>query len=270
MPRDRPGEPAELPTSGAGRLLSLDLWHTLVYLDPEAEEAYMREQVDLATRVLSAAPQSGAASANDGQLRSTFEAVYAEAVAASQQGRSVPPAAQIVEAGRRTGRRPDPRTYLEGLQRLVSETRFREAPGALQTLDQLRNDGWRTAVVSNTVGEPGASLRPVLERTGFQSRIDAYVFSDELPWTKPAPEIFREAPGRLGIPLTSTVHVGDGWVDIEGARRAGLRAGVLFTGLQHYGARYRTLFLPPGWESPPTDYRVASWSELPALLAGLG
>jgi FMN phosphatase YigB (HAD superfamily) len=230
----------------------------------------MREQIDLATRLLAGAPTlSAGAGADEAELRRVFEGVYAGAVAASQQGRSVPPAHQIEEAGRRTGRRPDPRMYLAGLADLVGRTPFREAPHALEVLERLRDEGWATAVVSNTVGEPGATLRPILRRTGFERLIDAFVFSDELPWTKPAPEIFREAPSRFGVPLASTVHVGDGWVDIEGARRAGLRAGVLYTGLQEYGSRYRALFLPPGWESPESQYRVASWLELPAVLATL-
>jgi len=249
------------------RLLSLDLWHTLVYLEPEAEEAYMRAQVDLATTVLAAAPRAATTSADEGpDYRTVFEDVYARAVAASQHGRSVSPALQIEEAGARCGRVPDPQVYLDGLRDLVGRTRFRPAPGAFDVLRGLRQDGWTTAVVSNTVGEPGAALRPVLDQMGVNRLVDAFVFSDEGPWTKPAPEIFREALARLGVGPEQTVHVGDGWVDIEGARRAGLRAGVLYTGLQRYGARYRQLFLPEGWSEPTTAYRFASWPELPGLL----
>ena len=259
------------PTADGGHLLSLDLWHTLVYLEPGAEERYMREQVDLACAVLAEARAvPGRAPSPRSELRPVFEAVYAGAVAASQQGRSVTPAAQIVEAGRRTGRRPSADRYVEQLAELVRGTDFRRAPHALEVLRELRDDGWRTALVSNTVSEPGASLRPMLERMGFAELLEVLVFSDELPWTKPAPEIFLRAAERSGVAPGRTVHVGDGWVDIEGARRAGLRAGVLYTGLQHYGQRYRELFLPRGWAEPATPYRVQSWPELPELLASLG
>jgi HAD superfamily hydrolase (TIGR01509 family) len=230
----------------------------------------MRTQVDLATSVLASSPLAdGTPPVDDGGLRRAFEAVYADAVAASQEGRSVSPALQIEQAGARTGRVPDPDAYLRGLHDLVSRTPFRPAPGAFDVLERLRRDGWETAVVSNTVGEPGATLRPVLQRMGLEPLVDAFVFSDEGPWTKPAPEIFREATDRLGVVPSRTVHVGDGWVDIEGARRAGLRAGVLYTGLQRYGARYRSLFLPEGWSDPATPYRFSNWGELPALLARL-
>jgi len=249
------------------RLLSLDLWHTLVYLEPEAEEAYMRAQLDLAEAVLAAAPVSGGGerSGREG-LRTAFEEVYAAAVAASQEGRSVPPSVQILLAGARTGTLPDPQAYVEGLRALVARTEFRPAPGALDVVRALHDEGWATAVVSNTVGEPGEALRPVVHRMGLDGVVDAWVFSDEGEWTKPSPEIFQEALHRLGVGPAQTVHVGDGWVDIEGARRAGLRAGVLYTGLQRYGRRYRELFLPEGWSEPEADYRFQSWPELPGLL----
>jgi FMN phosphatase YigB (HAD superfamily) len=252
------------------RLLSLDLWHTLVYLEPAAEEAYMRAQVDLAVSVLADAPaRNGGPLAPTGRLRQVFEEVYANAVAASQEGRSVTPATQILQAGDRTGRDPDPTTYVVGLGKLVGSTPFQPAPEAFDVLERLRGDGWATAVVSNTVGEPGETLRPVLRRMALEPLVDAFVFSDEHPWTKPSPEIFREALEQLGATRQRTVHVGDGWVDIEGARRAGLRAGVLYTGLQHYGRRYRELFLPQGWSEPTTPYRFGSWPELPGVLESI-
>ena len=83
-------------------------------------------------------------------------------------------------------------------------------------------------------------------------------------------KIFAAALARLESPARTAVHVGDGWSDIEGARRAGFRAGVLFTGLSRYGDRYRRLFLPEGWSSPPTPYRLERWEELPAMLDRLG
>jgi HAD superfamily hydrolase (TIGR01509 family) len=251
-------------------LLSLDLWHTLLYLEPEAEEAYMRAQVDLAVSVLGSAPGvAGGPGTDPADLRRAFETVYASAVVSSQGGRSVTPAAQIAEAGQATGRAPDPERYVDGLCELVARTQFLPAPGAGEVLRELREAGWATAVVSNTVGEPGRALRPVLHRMGFDELVDAWVFSDEHPWTKPAPQIFHEAVDRLGARPDRTIHVGDGWVDIEGARRAQLRAGVLYTGLQRYGRRYRELFLPAGWSEPEAEYRVRSWPEIPGTLSSI-
>ena len=254
----------------AERALTLDLWHTLVYLEPPAEEAYMREQVAFAGAVLESSPRvAGAPSRDAAELAGTFAAVYAEAVEASQRGTSVSPAQQIREAGRRCGREPDPAAYVAGLARLVARTEFRLAEGSVEVLRHLAEDGWALGIISNTVGEPGETLRPVLRRFGFDRLVGAVTFSDEHPWTKPAPELFQQTLHRLGVSPERAVHIGDGWVDIEGARRAGYRAGVLFTGLQEYGKRYRELFLPPGWATPKTPYRVRRWEQVPGVLRTL-
>lgn len=252
------------------RGLTLDLWHTLVYLEPDAEEEYMQAQLDLGASVLAEAPPRGPGAVEDiAELRAAFAEAYASAVSRSQRGVSVTPAQQLAEAGARVLRDADPDEYLRRLDRLVSRTRFLRAPGVLEELDRLRADGWRTAVISNTVGEPGRTLRPQLTALGFDPRLDAFVFSDEQPWTKPAPEIFRYAVDRLGVLAERTVHVGDGWSDVEGARRAGFRAAVLYTGLQRYGRRYHRLFLPPGAAEPATPYRMRAWEELSGLLQGI-
>jgi HAD superfamily hydrolase (TIGR01549 family) len=235
--------------------VTLDLWHTLIYLEPEAEEAYMEAQVAIAQRVLAESPPlPGVPPLADGELARAFEIVYAEAVRQSSLGRTMTPAQQIAEAGRVTGRRPQAERYIEGLAAEVGSLPFEAAPGALEFLGHLRDDGYRVGIISNTVGEPGRFLRPVLSSMGFDPYVQSYVFSDEHPWTKPAPEIFHAALAELGERPEQSVHVGDGWSDVEGARRAGYRAGILFTGLNHYGARYKALFLPPSWDRPPTPH----------------
>ncbi len=255
---------------GPVRAVTLDLWHTLVYLEPEAEEAYMRAQLDLATDALASSPgPAGAAELGVEELRAAFAAEYGAAVAAAQGGSSVTPAQQLERAAARTGREVDTPAYLKRLHELVAATPFQKAPGALQMLAELRELGLRTAVISNTTGEPGAALRPVLRRLGFDGLLETFVFSDERPWSKPAAEIFVDALSRLGADPSRAVHVGDGWVDIEGARRAGFRGGILYTGLQRYGEQYRALFLPEGWTNPPAQYRVERLEEIPRLACRL-
>ncbi len=235
--------------------VTLDLWHTLLYLPPVAEESYMRTQSDLATRFLQSAERvPGSPEVDVAALRANFERVYAEAVAEAGQGRTVTPAEQMRRAGAASGRRPDLATYLKELAEVVGRVPFVRAPGAIEFLSALEAEGYRLGLISNTIGEPGSFLRPVLRSMGLDRYLKAVVFSDEHPWTKPAPEIFRATLDQLGSSPQDAVHVGDGWSDIEGARRAGMRAGILFTGLQEYGARYRALFLPDGWDRPATDH----------------
>ncbi len=250
--------------------VTLDLWHTLIYLPPEDEEAYMAHQIAMGQEVLRSAPLlPGAPELSEADLGRAFERSYSAAVAASAQGRTVTPAQQVFRAAAETGRDADPKDYLRLLQDEISRTPFRLAPGALELVEDLRDWGYRVGVISNTVGEPGAFLRPILRSLGFDRFVETYVFSDEQPWTKPSPEIFRYALQRLNEPPDLAVHVGDGWADLEGARRAGYRGAVLFTGLHSYGARYRALFLPGLPEEPKAGYRTDRLEEVGPIVQKL-
>lgn len=250
--------------------VTIDLWHTLIYLEPEDEEAYMQAQVSIATEVLASSPlRPGASGSTREELGRAFEREYARAVAESGQGYTVTPAEQLERAARSTGRDASPDRYLRGLAEEIDRLPFERAPRAFGFLDALKGDGYHLGLISNTVGEPGRFLRPVLERMGFQPYFETYVFSDEHPWTKPSPEIFRAALAGLGDPPNRAVHVGDGWSDVEGAKRAGLRAAILYTELNHYGARYKELFLPPGWDRPETEHVAANLEEALTEIRGL-
>lgn len=250
--------------------VTLDLWHTLFYLEPGAEEVYIENQAELAGRILWESPRApGAPERTKEELRWAFEQEYAEAVSESGVGRTVSPTEQLLKAGRAVGREADLGRYLKELEVLVRAAPFKRAPGAIELLQGLREDGYRLGIVSNTVGEPGRFLRPTLRAMGFDRYIESYLFSDEHPWTKPAPEIFRAALEELKSRPEEAVHVGDGWADIEGARRARFRAAILFTGLQAYASRYAALFLPPNWQRPQADYRLARLEEVRPLVRSL-
>ncbi len=64
----------------------------------------------------------------------------------------------------------------------------------LPTLDALRARGARVGALSNI----GFDLRPLFERTGIASRLDALVLSFEAGVAKPDPAIFRHALDALG------------------------------------------------------------------------
>jgi len=250
--------------------VTLDLWHTLLYVGPDDEERYMEAQIRIAEEALAAgAVLPGRAPVPDDALGNIFEKVYAEAVDAAADGRTISPREQIEIAAERAGRRLDVPAYLRALRDEVLHLKFRRAPGAPELLKGLRADGYRIAVISNTVGEPGEYLRPILRDMGFDDSVEHYVFSDELPWAKPAPEIFQLALREIGSDPSSAVHVGDGWSDIEGARRAGYRASILFTGLHEYGERYRALFASFGHRVIAPDRRAERLEEVGPIIREL-
>jgi FMN phosphatase YigB (HAD superfamily) len=261
--------PPSTPLPGS-RAVTFDLWHTLVYLEPEAEERYMTAQQELAARALLASADTQRRSdVTEAMTRAAFAEEYKRAVSSAEAGRSVPPSAQIVRSAQRLGLDVDVGAYLAELGDLVRRNPFRPAPGAVDVLRTLREAGYRTAIISNTVGEPGATLRPMLSELGIDRWVETFVFSDEQPWTKPSAEIFHHALAEIASEPACAVHVGDGWSDIEGARRARLRGGILFTGLQRYGERYRQLFLPNGWDAPKTPFRTDRLETVPDLVRQL-
>jgi HAD superfamily hydrolase (TIGR01549 family) len=250
--------------------VTFDLWHTLLYLEPEAEETYMRRQVESGANVLDGSDASpGAPRIGHEQLQAEFEREYARAVAEAAQGRTVTPSEQMIRAARASGRIPRPEAYEAELEKLLSQTPFRVGEESADVLRELGERGYAVGVISNTVGEPGRLLRPLLRTFDFNAYVRAYTFSDEHPWTKPSPEIFRTALRALGSDPSVAVHVGDGWSDIEGGRRAGLRSAVLFTGLQGYGEQYRRLFVPPTDDATRTGPQVKRLSEVVPLVRRL-
>jgi putative hydrolase of the HAD superfamily len=86
-------------------------------------------------------------------------------------------------------------------------------------LQRLRRAGWRIAVVTN--GEAGVQERTV-ERIGLARHLDACVVSGAVGVRKPDPEIFRLAIAAAGSPAPPVWMVGDGSVDVAGARAAGI------------------------------------------------
>lgn len=247
--------------------VTFDVWHTLLYLTPDDEERYYQAQLALASQTLrEARRRADAPEGAEADLTPAFERILLDAVVEAEQGRSVTPGQQILRAGDEVGREVRPAPYLAQLEALVVRQPFRPAPHAIDLLGSLHEEGYRIGLLGNTVGETGASIRRVLTRMGFAPYVDTFVFSDEHPWAKPAPEIFWEALHRLGETPERAAHVGDAWFDIEGARRARFRAAVLFTGLQNYGPHYRALHVRARGTSPEPDRTVEDLGEVSEFL----
>lgn len=101
---------------------------------------------------------------------------------------------------------------------------MRLGPSTLPTLSALRDRGIRIGLCSNAPYRP-ASLHGQLAHVGIAHLIDAAVFSSEVGWRKPSPQIFARAVEALGVAPQAAVMVGDRVRDdVLGARRAGLRA----------------------------------------------
>lgn len=129
-------------------------------------------------------------------------------------------------------------------------------PDALPTLDGLRAQGYKLALITNGVSETHAQKVVAL---GIKEHFDIVLMPDVIGFAKPDPRVFHLACERLAVAPEAAAHVGDSLVtDVAGAKAAGLGAAVWFNP--------RGLELPGDVARPP-DYELAALSGLPELLA---
>ena len=85
----------------------------------------------------------------------------------------------------------------------------------------LRERGMRTAILSNGTS---AMLAEGVAAAGIGELVDPVLSVDELGVFKPAPEVYRLATSRLGLPAAAIAFVSaNGW-DVHGAASFGLRS----------------------------------------------
>jgi 2-haloacid dehalogenase len=126
-------------------------------------------------------------------------------------------------------------------------TRVELYPEVLDVLNAL--GPVRSAVVSNADHEHVAAWR-------FKWPLQHIVISEAVRAYKPHPRIFQRALEQLGLSPHEVLHVGDSEIDdIEGAKRAGLRAAWL----NRSGRPRRT-------HMPPPDYEIRDLTGLLPLL----
>lgn len=92
-------------------------------------------------------------------------------------------------------------------------------PGVQTILHQLRQRGYRLAVISNW----SVDLPTTLGRMGLKDYFEAIFASDAIGYSKPDPAAFLIPVDRLGLTPAAVAYVGDLYpIDVVGARQAGL------------------------------------------------
>ncbi len=80
----------------------------------------------------------------------------------------------------------------------------------LPALEELKSEGYKIAVVSNTTwGSPAFLWREEMERLGLSTYLHATVFCRDVGWRKPAKQIFEYALEKLQALPQNCVFVGD-------------------------------------------------------------
>jgi HAD superfamily hydrolase (TIGR01549 family) len=97
-------------------------------------------------------------------------------------------------------------------------------PGVKEAIRSLHGK-YKLGVISDAIFSPGRTLRELLSGEGVLECFDAFVFSDEIGCSKPAPAVFESAAEQLGVRLEEMVHIGDReQKDVDGAHAVGARA----------------------------------------------
>jgi HAD superfamily hydrolase (TIGR01509 family) len=117
------------------------------------------------------------------------------------------------------------RRHAEAYARLVPQVR--PLPGAIALLRTLTENAVPWAIATSGLIDSAA---PVLALLDLPPGVPV-ITRDMVAHAKPDPDLFRAAAERLGMPMTSTVVVGDSVWDLLAARRApALGVGVLSGG----------------------------------------
>jgi HAD superfamily hydrolase (TIGR01509 family) len=94
-------------------------------------------------------------------------------------------------------------------------------PGLFGLLDDLTARGLPLGVAS---GSPRHQVDTILRGLGIAARFRAVVAGDDVPRTKPAPDVYLRATEELGVAPTRCIAIEDSATGIASAKAAGLRA----------------------------------------------
>jgi FMN phosphatase YigB (HAD superfamily) len=226
------------------RAVTIDLWHALAYLPAASRNRIEKSREAVWVQHL----QRAGVAPGDAALHS--RSLQREIDRLERIGRAPSIPSQVGMLGRLAAVRLPSGALQRDLDSVLPAAPVRRVPGALREVRRLHSEGLKLALVSNVVHESPAGVRQLLRRLGLATYWSAEAFSADLPWSKPDPRIFRWALQELGIPAAEAIHVGDLALDLNGARRAGMRALRLV-----WEARRRGIRRPVG----PQD--VLTWDE---------
>jgi 2-phosphoglycolate phosphatase len=114
---------------------------------------------------------------------------------------------------------------LHHVKSLLSGTRL--FPGVRGLLKSLKKRGYKLAVATN---RPTQFSLIILKHCAIRNYFDFVLCGDKLKKGKPDPEILRLIMEKLGVAPERTVYVGDMFIDVQTALRAGVHAVAVTTG----------------------------------------
>ncbi len=127
----------------------------------------------------------------------------------------------------------DPAKLAKGLEVLKSHYRDHCVdqtivfPGTRELLENLKSRGFKIGLVSN---KPHEFTLMTLEKLGLRPFFQVALGEGTLAHKKPHPEPLLTALHQMGVHPEEAVMIGDSTVDVEAARAAGMRVGIVSHG----------------------------------------
>ncbi|MFQ5794017.1 MAG: HAD family hydrolase [Candidatus Bipolaricaulia bacterium] len=136
----------------------------------------------------------------------------------------------------------------------------RSYPDGVETLDRLKDQGYRLGMISNTIDD--GSVQRGVDRFDYRARLEFVITSAAVGIRKPHPKIFQQALARWDFPPSQVVMVGDTLsADILGAQRAGMPSILVTMDQNPENVEYVGRIVP--------DAEVERLSDLPKVIAHL-
>src|SRR6478752_4277628 len=98
--------------------------------------------------------------------------------------------------------------------------RFPRDEAKVETFRQLRADGWKIAVASNSIRE---TVKLALMAIGVMEHVDYYVSNEDVRRTKPYPEMYWQCMTAANALPKNTIIVEDSHIGRQGAMDSGAR-----------------------------------------------
>jgi putative hydrolase of the HAD superfamily len=216
--------------SGKKYCVTFDLWETLIFDEPEKDEARGRMRYEGLQRVLA---DRGIRLAGE-DLKRGYEQSGPRLQSVWDRNEEVPIIDQIGLIVELAARRPVAfdLSWIQLLEAAYVDPILSIPPklntDAAGVLEAVRNRGYKIGLISNTGRSPGRVLRQLLDTYGVLKFFDATVFSNEVKRRKPDRTIFDRAADLLSAEKEMIVHIGDNpEADFWGAKNAGMHAILL-------------------------------------------
>lgn len=246
---------SQLPINAQRKgIISIDFWNTLVNGRTNGEK---RNAVRLAA--LSELASKSGKEINEVELKQAYQQATTQFESIWLGEQRTLKTAELVGIVLESLKIPASNEEVESLAKVYAESLWDGPPalaeGIKPALAQLA-ESYDLGIISDTMYSPGTVLRVYLEKQGILKYFKAFVFSDEVGYSKPDKRAFEAIRSKLDSDNQERAyHIGDlQKTDVKGANNAG------YVSIQYIG-------LNPSEPTTLAKHVAKTWSDISEIIA---